>query len=106
MARKRLKSAAKLLGSGQKEAFYESITQALWGYLADKFNLSLSLLTMDRVSEALSERKVSDEDMTELKNIVESAEYARFAPPGSTQTEGDIYARALAIISKLENQLR
>lgn len=105
-ARKRLRRAAKLLGSGNKEAFFESVTQALWGYLADKLNLNLSQLTMDTISEALGERQVSEDDIQELKNIIESAEYARFAPPGSSSTESNMYDRALGVISKLENHLR
>ena len=46
IARKRLKKANDFLKSGKQEDFYEEISRALWGYLSDKFGISLAELSI------------------------------------------------------------
>ena len=49
LAVKRLKQADHLLKQGNKEAFYEEVLRAFWGYMSDKLSLPLSQLSKDNI---------------------------------------------------------
>ncbi len=80
VARTRLEKAQKLKKGGDDKAFYDEIAVALWGYIADKFNLKQSDLSMDSVKEKLEEKKVSEDTISGFISTLNSIEYARFAP--------------------------
>ncbi|MDR1437359.1 MAG: BatD family protein, partial [Candidatus Symbiothrix sp.] len=49
VATKRLKTANSYLKEDQREAFYDEILKAVWGYLSDKLSIPVSSLTKDNV---------------------------------------------------------
>lgn len=107
VAKKRLNKSEKLLKEGNQKAFYEELSQALWGYVSDKFGISLSELSMASVREALSEKQVNQEIIEEIIKILEMCEFARFAPSSNgVQQMDSIYNEALQIIEKIEGQLK
>lgn len=106
MAKKRLKSAYKYLQSNENSKFYEETSKAIWGYISDKFNLSMSELSIDLINDKLLQKGVQEIDIKEVKNILETCEYARYSP-ASDQSDLDIlYKRSIAIISKIEKTLK
>jgi predicted NAD-dependent protein-ADP-ribosyltransferase YbiA (DUF1768 family) len=106
VARKRLKNAKKLLVDKNTNAFYEEISKVLWGYLGDKFNISLSELSMDTARERLVEKGVDQIVTEEIISILNSCEYARYAPDTLNNGMENIYDQALNIISKIEKSLK
>jgi hypothetical protein len=105
VARKHLKKAKKLLGSQDVSGFYEDISKGLWGYLSDKFNIPRSELSMDTVRGHLSSKNVPNELIDEIIEILNSCEFARYAPGGGGNMEAT-YNQALNIISKIEKSLK
>jgi len=105
VAQKRLKIASTLLQENKQEAFYVEISQALWGYLSDKFNIPLSTLSMDTVSQVLNNRSVKPEITDEYISTLNNCEFARFAPGEKANTMREIYLEALNLISKTEREL-
>ena len=106
VAKKRLKKAHDSLRSNKEAEFYEDISQALWGYLSDKFSIPLAELSMDSVSEALVRKNVSEEIIGRFKSTLDNTEYARFAPGEKSMMMEKIYNEALEVISKTERELR
>ncbi|MBE9480613.1 MAG: protein BatD, partial [Bacteroidetes bacterium] len=106
VARKNLRKAHAFLKSGSKEEFYIEISQALWGYLSDKFNIPRAELSMDSVNDALLKKKVNKEIIRQFIDTLNNCEFARFAPGDSSSTMDEIYREALEIISKIERELR
>jgi hypothetical protein len=106
VARKRLKKAENFLKSQQQEAFYEEISQALWGYLSDKFSISVAELSVDSVKEALIGKQIREELIQQFIGTLNNTEYARFAPGEKTLIMDKIYNEALDIISKIERELK
>ena len=51
VATKRMKNAGKLLAENKKEAFYDEVLKALWGYISDKLNIPVSNLSKDYIEE-------------------------------------------------------
>jgi len=107
IARKRLKTAEQNLKLNQKDKFYDEILSALWLYLSDKLNLSLSALSKDNAAEKMNshsvEKSLSDEFLTLLNNC----EFERYAPSSdSSAAMSKIYTDAIKVIEKLENSIK
>ncbi|MCU4155763.1 protein BatD [Carboxylicivirga sp. A043] len=106
VAIKRLKKSAQFLKSNEKEAFYEEVLRALWGYLSDKLSLPLSELSKDNAGEILAKSNASEEVISEIMNILDTCEFARYAPASGTGEMDKLYNQTIATISKLENQIK
>jgi hypothetical protein len=106
VATKRMKAAGKLLSENNKEAFYDEVLKALWGYISDKLNIPVSQLTKDNVSEKLAASGVSEELTSELLATLDECEFARFAPGDAGKTMDKIYSSAISVISKMENSIK
>jgi hypothetical protein len=106
IAIRRLKKANAFLKEKQREAFYIEISQALWGYLSDKFGIPLAELSMDSMHEALVKKNVKDEIIQQFIETLNNTEYARFAPGEKTMIMEKTYQEALEIITRIERELR
>ena len=106
VARKRLKKAGIYLKSGSETEFYNEISQALWGYLSDKFQIPLAELSTESVNDALNARKVNQELIDAFTETLQNCEFARFAPGDKNANMEQIYTQALEVISRIERELR
>ena len=106
VARKNLKKAKEYLEKKNKEAFYVEISQALWGYLGNKFNIPRSRLSMETVHQSLSGEAIEADTIDEFIDTLKATEYARFAPGDAEERMDDIYRQALNMISKIERELK
>lgn len=106
VARKRLRKAENFLKTGDQEEFYIEISQALWGYLSDKFSIPIADLSIDSVYEALVRKNVKEEIIRQFIETLNNTEFARFAPGQKTVNMERIYNEALEIISKIERELK
>lgn len=105
VATKRLSVAKKMLGSNEKIKFYEEIFKALYGYLSDKLAIPVSDLSKEKISEILKNREVSPEGINKLLSVLDSCEFARFAPMPDI-SEQQIYENAVGIISRIEEEIK
>ena len=106
IAVKRLVKAKKLLDSSQHDAFHEEIAYALWGYISQKFNIPMSLLSMDTAREQLEMRNV-DAALTErFMTTLHDCNYARYAPPGKALNMQQLYDLAIKTITETEQVLK
>jgi hypothetical protein len=106
VARKRLKSAERFLKKGEHEAFWAETSNALWGYMSDKFNIPRSALSMDSVNSALSAKNVNETLIKQFIDTLNNCEFARFAPGNKSQKMDEIYNQAIDVITKTEQELR
>ncbi len=106
MAVKRLKLAGKLLNENKKDAFYDEVLKALWGYISDKLNIPVSQLSKDNIEEKLSAYGVEDTLIREFLNALHECEFARFAPGDESQAMDHVYHTSLEVISKMENSIK
>ena len=105
VAAKRLHSASMCLKNEEIDEFYEEILKAIWGYLSDKLNIPVSDLTRSNVIESLSQSGIDEERLLSLKSILDSCEYARYAPSASEAEASTIYEGASQFIKSVENSL-
>jgi hypothetical protein len=105
VAVKRLKTASMCLKNEQIDEFYEEILKAVWGYLSDKLNIPVSELTRTNAIASLTERGVDDERIALLNSILDTCEYARFAPSGSGAEAENMYEGTSQFIKSVENSI-
>lgn len=101
LAKKRLKTAKKHLDNKEQKAFYEEISEALYGYYADKLNISIADLSQERIIERLNVEG-GEVIKSQLIKVLEEAEMARFAPSSSINDQA-LYDSAVEIISQTES---
>ena len=104
IAKKRLTTAKKHLSAGDKTSFHEEISAALFGYYSDKFNLSLSELSQEKIVAAMEDRGANEGLVQKLKQILDEADMARFAPP-SDRDDQTMYQKAEEVIITSEEEL-
>lgn len=103
---KRLKNAGKLLKENKKEEFYEEVLRALWGYLSDKLNIPQSELNKDNVESELSRYGVGEELIREFIDILNTCEFARYAPSQASDAMDQLYTLTADAIGKMENTIK
>ena len=106
VATKRMKLAGKLLSENKKDAFYDEVLKALWGYISDKLNIPVSRLSKDNIEEKLRNHGVNEELIKEFLNALNDCEFARFAPGDENQAMDKVYSSSIEVISKMENSIK
>lgn len=105
VARKRLKHAGDLLRKNEKNAFYDEVFRALYGFLSDRLQIPTASLNKEVIADRLKTRKVSPPEIEELEEILQSCEFARFAP-GAEANMQDIFTKSEKLITKIDKALK
>lgn len=103
VAQKRLKAAAAALKAGNKDAFYAAIEQAAWTYLSDRLSIPTAELNKDNIAALLQQKGVSEALIADVKNVLSTAEFARYAP-STDHAMDDLYRDTTTLINNLENE--
>lgn len=106
IAKKRLKSAQKSLNEGKPDLFYDEVLKAVWSYLGDKLAIPAAELKKDRVETELRNKNVKDSLINQFIEILNTCEFARYAPNTGQQEMGNLYNETINTISELENSLK
>ena len=106
VAVKRLKVAKNLLKENKKNEFYDEILKTVWGYMSDKLNIPVSQLSKDNITTELEKKRVEQELVTELHNLLNECEFARYAPGDASAAMDNVYKMAIAVISNMENSIK
>lgn len=102
IATKRLKQAKQYLKDKERYKFYDEVLKALWGYISDKLNIEVSLLSKDNVEEKLSEQGVDSETIKEFISILDLCEFERFAPMEGATSMEQMYDKTVGVIGSIE----
>ena len=106
MALKRLKTASMYLKENNKERFYEEILKALWGFMSDKLNILTADLTKQAMEVSLLERNVDVSIVQRLMDLLNTSEFAQYAPATSPKSMKEIFDEAVALIELIDNKLK
>ena len=103
VASKRLKLAATYLKTYNKDRFYAEVLKAMWGYISDKLTIPLSELSRENVSNELRGYGASDELVAKIINIIDSCEFAQYAPSQSNEIMDQLYKESVMVIADMES---
>ena len=106
IAKKRLNNAHNYLVINNQNSFYEEFSQALWGYISDKLNISRSQLSMESVREIMLSKNVSEDIVNEFVDLLNNCEFARFAPGDPSKKMDELYQKGIELITKAEKLLK
>lgn len=106
IAVRRLKAAGKLLKENKKEAFYDEVLRAVWGYLSDKLNIPQSSLTKDNIEAELITYGVDESLINEFMEVLNTCEFARYAPAQASDAMDKLYELTVDAIGKMENTIK
>ncbi len=102
LAKKYLSEAQKQLAN--KEPFYIALERALHNFLKAKLHIETSEMSKEKITQLLLDKKADTGTVNQFISLVESCEFARYAPSTSTSIQND-YNLAVSIISDLEKQM-
>lgn len=102
VATRRLKQARRLLEKGAEREFFDELSQAMQGYIADKFNVPLSEMSEERIEEILSRPDMIPEARERFCQTLNDCECARFSPHSDPQGRKRLYTDAVIAIDMLE----
>ena len=105
MAGLRLKNAFRHMKQDNSALFYAEILSALWGYLGDKLGIPSAEIALSQVVSKLAGKGVSEDILENLTDVVQSCEFARYAPDSLSVPMEDIYKRAEKLIKTIENAI-
>ena len=103
VAQKRLKAAAAALKANDPNTFYAAIERAAWTYLSDRLSIPTAELNKDNIAAILAQKGVADSLIAEVKNVLSTAEFARYAP-ATDHAMDDLYTATTNLINNLEDQ--
>lgn len=106
VAIKRLKVAEKYLKAHDKEHFYDEVLRALWGYFSDKLSIPVANLTKDNIEKELSDYGIGNELIGKFIQILNTCEFARYAPAESDAAMDKLYNETVDAIGEMESKLK
>lgn len=103
LAKKYLSEAKKNMGT--KTTFYEALERALHNYLKAKLNIETSEMDKAYISKLLLQRTVDPLVVTGFIELLQSCEFARYAPASKVIIKQD-YETAVKTISNIDKQFQ
>lgn len=105
VATRRLKQAKKYLLAQNKDSFYEEILRAVWGYLSDKLTIPVADLNRENIEAELTKYGVGEELISQFMRILDTGEFARYAPSASGDMD-NLYTDTVDAIGKMESTIK
>ncbi len=106
VASKRLKLAKQYLKTHNKDKFYEEVLRAVWGYLSDKLTIPVADLNRENIEIELLKYGVEDELMKQYISILDTCEFARYAPSESDTAMDKLYEDTVDAIGRMESVIK
>ena len=107
MAKKRTKAAARAMKVHNTELFYDEVLKAMWGYVSYKLNIDKAELNRDNINEILQRKSVDNGLIQEFISVLDTCEFARYAPAGNPDQEMDkVYTDGITVITKLDKAIK
>jgi hypothetical protein len=106
VSKKRLRQASVFMKQGQNEKFYDEILKAIWGYLSDKLSIPLASLSKDNVTGILEKHQVDPQLLSELIDLLNACEFAKYAPSAVSGGMEEIFKKADTLISVLDQKVK
>ncbi len=105
LAQKRLKKAYKMLKQNNSSEFYIELERALFEYLMRKLSIKKNDLNKDYLKEILQSQNIELELISELMDILNDCEFARYTPSNDNSQMIQEYHKATNVILNLEKNV-
>ena len=106
VATRRLRTASKLMAAGKSGEFYDEVLRALWGYVGDKLNMPVESLSRENISQRLTEREVSEANVSLFISALDECEFERYAPGDAKGNMNKTFNAAMTAIENIEDTMK
>ncbi len=89
-----------------REAFYDELLKALWGYLGDKLKMPTSELMRDNIRQMLESQNINAKAIDRMIALIDEAEFAKYSSAGGSSVMEKDYKEAVASINGIEESFR
>jgi len=103
-AMKEIRAASGLIAD--REKFIASVQEAVLHYLADRLGLPREGIIFVEIRDRLAERRVDDEILDRIENLLEQLNFLRFAPGEKEQVSRDLLEEAKELITKVDRSFK
>ncbi len=103
VVKKRLELAEKYLKADKRDAFYDAILKAMWGYFSDKMGIPVSELNRENVKDELIKLGAGEDIYNEALWILDECEMARYTPQSQLAPLNEVYKKTSSTIRELES---
>jgi len=102
LVRARLRQAEAFLKKKDERSFHAALTQAVMGYLGDRFNIETQAMTKEQLQAELERLQVGPETVAAVIEVIEQCEFARFSP-GARPTDDPVqlFQKARDVMGKV-----
>ena len=102
LVRARLRQAEVFLKKKDGRGFHAALTQAVMGYLGDRFNIETQAMTKEQLQAELERLQVGPETVAALIEVIEQCEIARFSPGLSVMKDPQqLFQKARDVMGKV-----
>lgn len=106
IAKRRLKNARIAMQNNKQGEFLQEISKALWLFVADKFNVSLAELNLEKSLRELEINGVSSENCKEFERLIKECEFALFAPGAKNIDMFSIFQKTGSLIINIQTSVK
>lgn len=106
LARKRLRKAGVFLKRGDKDAFYDEMLSALWGYIGYKLKMPTSELMRDNIRNVLSSRNIPEVNVDSFVDLLNECDFAKYSSSSSSVSMEDIFSKGISVINSMERSFK
>lgn len=104
-ATKALQLLEKKAGNGDDGNFYGQLSAILRRYFTDKLGLDAATLTTQGICDTMEQKSIDAETITQLRTILETCDYARFAPAADKSQQQGHLQKATEILTQIDPKL-
>jgi hypothetical protein len=105
-ARRELQQAQKALDHDHLDQTYTHISNGLYQFIADKYNQATAGLTTPQIVDLLTDQKIEDDMINQVKHCLDACDMARFAPTLLTkENTKEVLDSVEKIIKALEQKM-
>ncbi len=102
LVRARFRQAGESLKKKDERGFHAALTQAVLGYLGDRFNIDVQAMTKERLQAELLQLQVAPGTVADVLEVIERCEVARFSPGmRATDDPKELFQKARDVMGKL-----
>jgi hypothetical protein len=87
LVKKRLRQSERHLKANDIKNFYSSLSQAILGFIGDRYNLDTGVLTIDQLKMSLASHNVPENSISDLLALIDSCDLARFSPSAVPESD-------------------
>ncbi|HAD82118.1 MAG: hypothetical protein A2509_02455 [Candidatus Edwardsbacteria bacterium RIFOXYD12_FULL_50_11] len=87
LVKKRLQISEKCLKVNDLSNFYSSLSQAVFGFIGDRYNMDMGARTKEQIHQELSRNGVPDDILSDILALMDACDRVRFSPSSASEMD-------------------